>query len=187
MKILTEVLWVTFMTLMGAVFYGAYEMATMKPAVAAVVMPVNAVYIEPKQIDPMRFYREPKIEVSQREFDCLARNIFYEAGIEDYDGKIAVAQITWNRVQNGTWGRTICRVVYAPRQFSWTHMNKPEPHGRLWQASREAARDFLNGTRVVGLQKSKYYHATYIRAPGWTRNLEEVAVIGQHQFYQRPQ
>lgn len=187
MKILRETLWVAFMTIMGAAMYGAYEYFTMKPAEAVAWPVVLLDPVEPRAIDPMQFYREPKIELSQRDFDCLARNIFYEAGIEDYAGKIAVAQITWNRVQNGGWGRTVCRVVHAPRQFSWTHQNKPEPHGPLWRASREAARDFLNGVRVVGLQRSKYYHATYIRAPGWTRNLEEVVVIGQHRFYHRPQ
>jgi len=186
MKILKEVLWVAFMVLLGAALYGAYEIATMKPA-AAVVGYVDINQPQPREIEPKFFYLSPKIQVSRQDFECLARNIYYEAGIEDYAGKIAVAQVTWNRVKNGRWGRTVCRVVYAPHQFSWTHMNLPAPHGRLWQDSRAAAEDFVNGTRIMTLQNSKHYHATYIRAPGWTRNLEVAAVIGQHRFYRRPQ
>lgn len=186
--IVTETLWVGFMTLLAAVMILAWSsVSDAEPHPVDFVQPVNMELKLARPLEPKRFYQAPKIQLSQQDFECLAKNIYYEAGIEDYAGKIAVAQITWNRVKTGRWGKTICRVVYARKQFSWTHQNKPAPRGPLWRDSRAAAEDFVNGVRAMGLQKSKYYHATWIKDPQWTRNLEVVAVIGQHRFYQTPQ
>lgn len=152
--------------------------------VSAQSLPVDMSLSKPVLLTGSALYRKPmKIQLSASEFQCLAKNIFYEAGIENRAGKIAVAQVTWNRVQNGTWGKTVCKVVYAPRQFSWTHQNKPAPHGPLWRQSQQAARDFLGGVRVTGLDHSKYYHAIWISAPSWTQPMQFTTVIGQHIFY----
>jgi len=136
-----------------------------------------------RSLPPATFYHVAPIQLTQREFNCLAKNIYYEAGGEPYAGKIAVAHVTLNRVKNGHWGHTVCRVVYAHYQFSWTRADKAAPTGAAWQESQQAARDFLKGLRVVGLTRSKYFHATWIQPPHWTRRLEVVAVIGQHRFY----
>ena len=55
-------------------------------------------------------------ETSQ-DVDCLAKNIFYEAGSEPEEGKVAVGVVTLNRVREG-FGRTICEVVHQRTQFS---------------------------------------------------------------------
>lgn len=186
--VVIETAWVSFMTLLALAMITAWS--TVSDAEPHPVEFVQAIHTEPKTarpLEPQQFYQAPKIKISQKDFECLARNIFYEAGIEPYAGKIAVAQVTWNRVKTGRWGNSVCRVVYARKQFSWTHQNKPEPRGPLWRASRAAAQDFVNGVRAVALQRSKHYHAIWISDPVWTRNLEVVAVIGQHRFYQTPQ
>jgi spore germination cell wall hydrolase CwlJ-like protein len=36
-----------------------------------------------------------------RQLDCLTRNIYWEAASEPFEGKVAVAQVTMNRVQDG--------------------------------------------------------------------------------------
>ena len=126
-----------------------------------------------------------KITLSERDFECLARNIFYEAGIESYEGKIAVAQVTYNRLQSRRWGRSICSVVYAPHQFSWTAdstKRNRRPHGRLWQESQAAARDFVAGARVNRLSNSQHYHADYV-SPRWGRAEHRIKQIGAHIFY----
>lgn len=131
------------------------------------------------------FFKDPdKLNLSKEDIRCLEYNIFYEAGIEPYYGKIAVAQVTYNRLKTGRWGNTICRVVYARNQFSWTHQNKPKPNGPLWRESQRAARDFINGKRVMNLKDSIYYHATWMeRKPFWAHHKVKVQEIGQHVFY----
>ena len=42
---------------------------------------------------------------------CLAKNIYYEAGLEGREGMLAVAQVTVNRTQNEKFPDTICGVV----------------------------------------------------------------------------
>jgi len=49
--------------------------------------------------------------VNPKELACLARNIFYEAGSEPKEGKIAVGLVTLNRAQDGRFSPTICGVV----------------------------------------------------------------------------
>lgn len=182
-KIVTET--ATVVSILGTAFaiLTAYDYLSAAP-VQAEVLPVKMALAMPKPMPAMEYYRDPdKIQLSKRDFACLARNIYYEAGVEGYRGKIAVAQVTWNRVKHGRWGNTVCKVVYAPHQFSWTKQNKESPRGKLWRQSIQAAQDFLAGTRVAGLSKSKFYHATWIDAPKWTAPMEFNTVIGQHVFY----
>ena len=51
------------------------------------------------------------ITISSKDIDCLAKNIYYEAGSEPEEGKVAVAMVTINRVRDGRFGKSICSVV----------------------------------------------------------------------------
>jgi len=42
---------------------------------------------------------------------CLAKNIYYEAGLESREGMIAVAQVTMNRTEDDKFPKTVCGVV----------------------------------------------------------------------------
>jgi spore germination cell wall hydrolase CwlJ-like protein len=134
----------------------------------------------------MMYKTEERIQVSEKEMGCLARNIFYEAGIEDKAGKVAVAQVTLNRLRTGRWGTDLCSVVYARAQFSWTLDKKKkwaQPKGPLWQDSLQVAGEFVhNGKRIKGLEHSTYYHADYVQ-PYWRKHVVKIQQIGQHIFY----
>jgi len=126
------------------------------------------------------------IKYTPKDVECLTKNIYYEAGIEDRIGKYAVANITINRIKSGYWGKDVCRVVYAKKQFSWTLKKQlPKPNQKLWQESQNIALDVLSGARVRGLARSLYYHANYIRQPYWVDTTEHVLTIGRHIFYNR--
>jgi hypothetical protein len=47
-----------------------------------------------------------------RQLDCLTRNIYWESATEPFEGKVAVAQVTINRVESGRFAPDICGVVY---------------------------------------------------------------------------
>lgn len=124
-----------------------------------------------------------RIKYTKEEVDCLTKNIYYEAGVESKAGKYAVANVTLNRLKSGQWGNNVCQVVYAKKQFSWTLQKKlPKPHPELWAESRQVAISSLNGRRVEGLDKSMFYHATYVK-PKWVDKNHYVTQIGQHKFY----
>lgn len=119
----------------------------------------------------------------QTELQCLAENIFYEAGVESHAGKYAVAQVTVNRLRTGRWGDSICSVVHSPRQFSWTiNPVREVPRGKNWEDSVKIARQVMRGKRVAHLQTALYYHATYVN-PLWRKKSAQIAKIGVHVFY----
>ena len=128
-----------------------------------------------------------KLTLSNEEKKCLAKNIFFEAGIEPIEGKIAVAQVTMNRLETNRWGDNVCSVVYARKQFSWTLEKKKvneKPSGPLWKESMSALEKFIQGYRIVGLENSRHYHADYIKKPYWAKKKRTVETIGQHIFYE---
>ena len=57
------------------------------------------------------------LQVNKRDLDCLAKNIYYEAGSESLEGKVAVGMVTLNRVNDGRFSSTICGVVNQRTEF----------------------------------------------------------------------
>ena len=131
-------------------------------------------------------------EVRNRQLDCLARNIYYEAGNQPFEGKVAVAQVTINRAESGQFPKDICQVVYQKNvvyervlcQFSWycetATMMKPKNTAVFKESEMVARQVLLEGFRLPSLKNALYFHATHIN-PKW--NKERVAVIAGHVFY----
>lgn len=131
------------------------------------------------------FEQVKPVKLTKKELDCLARNVFYEAGTEEPVGKIAVAQTTLNRVKVGYWGHNICDVVYAPKQFSWTRDSRAheQPKGQLWEETKMAVSTVIdNGMRIKQLKTALFYHADYVD-PKWRDNNKRIAQYGTHIFY----
>lgn len=131
-------------------------------------------------------------QMRQTQLDCLARNIYHEAGYESFEGKVAVAQVTINRTESGQFPSDICKVVYQKNivyekvlcQFSWycdsASVKKPM-NGPVYTESMEVAKKvLLEGFRLDSVKHALYFHGDYIN-PGWKR--ERVAKIGRHIFY----
>ncbi len=132
------------------------------------------------------------IKTREKQLDCLAINIYREAGYEPFEGKVAVAQVTMNRVASGKFGNDVCGVVYQKSiimekvvcQFSWAcdqvHKNRPINKEAYNESYEVAKKVLLEGFRLSVLKDALYYHATYIN-PKWP--LEKIGTIGQHIFY----
>lgn len=159
-------------------------------AVAAVLwfqqQEIETVHEEVQEIKSMIVQTSQRVQYSSQDFECLARNIYHEAGVESAEGKFAVAQVTLNRLRHGRWGRSICAVVYAPAQFSWTlkqQLRDARPQGALWENSRAVAKSVLEqGYRVPVLESAILYHADYV-APKWAPRVNRLQQIGRHIFY----
>ena len=125
-----------------------------------------------------------RLKFTSADLDCLTKNVYYESGGEQDTGKYAVAHVTVNRLKSGYWGKTLCKVVYAPKQFSWTMAKKlVHPDPELWAQSQQVALDVLSGARVRGLNRSLFYHAIYIKDPIWVDPNQEAGQVGNHVFY----
>jgi spore germination cell wall hydrolase CwlJ-like protein len=112
-----------------------------------------------------------------QEFECLVKNVYYEAGIESFRGKVAVAEVTMNRVRDSRYPKTICGVVYQHKQFSWTikpPKGKPDPE--VWLESMQAAVVGYNNQTI----EATHYHNFSVN-PVW--GLQRLYSIGHHIFY----
>lgn len=143
---------------------------------------------------PMRVEYYQLTKEAKRQATCLTENIFFEAGQESDEGKLAVAMVTLNRVASPDFPDTICEVVQQKTggvcQFSWycepsvLARRKTVMSTSLYEDIRKIAiftmmnyetiRDRTNG--------ALYYHANYVR-PGWKMTV--TARIGNHIFYRR--
>ena len=48
---------------------------------------------------------------ARKEVECLAQNMYFEAGQEPREGKLGVAFVTHNRMMNGNYPSSYCGVV----------------------------------------------------------------------------
>ena len=167
----------------------SYQVNDLKTEVQTIKGEVKEIKKDVAEVQKVVLYKSTeKLAVSDNDMECLAKNIFHEAGVEGRDGKIAVAQVTLNRVKSGRWGKSICDVVYSKAQFSWTLQKKKRnaaPKGRLWRESIVAAHEVIyGGERIRGLEDSGFYHTDYIKQPDWAKTKKVVISVGQHIFYQ---
>jgi spore germination cell wall hydrolase CwlJ-like protein len=51
---------------------------------------------------------------------CLATTVYLEARNQSQLGQRAVAEVALRRLEKGTWGKNLCEVVMAPKQFAPT-------------------------------------------------------------------
>ena len=77
-----------------------YVLLLLAGAMCATVVYVVSVH----KFDSLKNFSFTTTEVTakQRELqlECLAKNIYYEAGGEPFEGKVAVAQVTLNRAES---------------------------------------------------------------------------------------
>ena len=145
--------------------------------------------LQKREIDP-DYMTAAEVEKS---LDCLAMNVYREAGHESFEGKVAVAQVTLNRVNSNKFPRDVCAVVYQKSrftervicQFSWycdsKHRNRPVDDEAYEESYKVAKMVFLEDFRLESLEHALYYHADYV-SPNW--KLKRITKIGTHIFYE---
>jgi N-acetylmuramoyl-L-alanine amidase len=145
-----------------------------------------------------------KKQLHNEQVNCMAKNIFFEAAVESTAGKLAVAQVTLNRVNSTWYPNTVCEVVYEgptytardgqqlPKrdrcQFSWYCDGKddePREDSRLWIDIQELAKYvLLRQDELPDITDGALnYHADYIAAPRWAGRKLKTAKIDTHIFY----
>jgi len=132
------------------------------------------------------------IKTRERQLECLAMNIYREAGHENFEGKVAVAQVTMNRASHPSFPKDVCAVVFQKSvimdrvicQFSWycdtSHKARPVNPKAYDESMAVAKKVLLEGFRLDVMKEALYYHANYVN-PQW--NLEKIGTIGNHIFY----
>jgi spore germination cell wall hydrolase CwlJ-like protein len=141
-----------------------------------------------------------------KEVQCLAKNIYFEAKNQGTGGWLAVAFVTLNRVKDTRYPNTICEVVYqGPSKPSWQDPKKQIPIRHKCQFSwfcdgrpddirnKSKYTDILIFTNLMLDQAistdmiditdgATHYHADYVK-PAWAKTKTKTIEIGDHIFY----
>jgi spore germination cell wall hydrolase CwlJ-like protein len=140
--------------------------------------------------------------VDPKQLACMAKNIYYEAKGEPFNGQAAVARVVMNRVSHG-FGSNPCNVIYQATyvekeneygdmykaklcQFSWVCDNKGEPNknSQSYLQAKEIAYDVMayNAYEDVVPKSTLFFHNLSAQ-PSWP--YQQVKKIGNHIFYSK--
>ena len=171
------------------------------------VTPISQMSVEtPDYYKPLEFN---SVKYTTADAECLAKNIYFEAGVESTAGKLAVANVTINRAINGNYPNTICGVVqegihyynvkkdkhFPVRdrcQFSWYCdglIDEPR-EGRTWESAQELAKKVLvnhyDKVLIDITDGATHYHANWMETyPSWSKKKKVMASIDRHIFYRK--
>lgn len=115
-------------------------------------------------------------EYTMEEVDVLGKLVQCEAESEDLQGKILIANVVMNRVENGQWGNSITDVIFAPGQFDPIG-NGAYKLAEVDVSTKEAVLIALNGQN--NSQGALYFQKS--NAPWEGR--EYLFTYGAHSFY----
>jgi spore germination cell wall hydrolase CwlJ-like protein len=125
------------------------------------------------------------VQTADREQDCLANAVYFEARGEPLEGQLAVAEVVLNRMRSGRYPDTICEVVTQPWQFSFVRRGiipRADRHSEAWRRAVAVARIAEAGASRLLPNDVLWYHADYV-SPSWGRRLARNTKIGLHIFY----
>lgn len=158
----------------------------MKTIVLAILTALSISVAVPKDNPP-----QTPVQV-QKDINCLAENIYYEARGEPQAGQIAVADVTVNRTKAPEFPKNVCDVVKQKKehkcQFSWVCWRERPPidkNSQQWVQAQDIATTVLlfdNNPGIMKEHSALFYHATYVR-PVWAHKLKFLKKIGKHIFY----
>jgi hypothetical protein len=122
---------------------------------------------------------------ADREMECLANAVYFEARSEPIEGQLAVAEVVLNRAASGRYPTDLCAVITQKAQFSFIR------RGRFPSADR-GSEAWKKAVAIASIARQKlaanlpssvlWYHATYV-SPKWGRRLTRQTQIGLHIFY----
>ncbi|HEY0130541.1 MAG TPA: cell wall hydrolase [Allosphingosinicella sp.] len=124
-------------------------------------------------------------QTGDREMECLANAVYFEARSEPIEGQLAVAEVVMNRAASGRYPTDLCSVITQKAQFSFINRGRFPRADRGSEAWKKAvaiasiARQKLAGNLPSSVL---WYHATYV-SPSWGKRLTRQTQIGLHIFY----
>ncbi|MBS4188971.1 cell wall hydrolase [Bacillus sp. FJAT-49705] len=116
--------------------------------------------------------------ITKEEKDLLARLVHAEAKGEPYEGKVAVALVVLNRVEDDRFPDTIKNVIYEKRQF------QPVENGSINQpADQQSQKAVMEALAIQGQgNDSVYFFNPDKTSSTWLRSKTVTTVIGNHRF-----
>lgn len=138
-----------------------------------------------------------------RQINCLAVNMYFEAGNQGKAGMAAVGDVVFNRLKSGVFPDRVCQIVIGGKRntngkllngcdFSWMcdgTAHKITDKARYADAYEVAYNQYLYREKMPDITGgSTYYHADYVDPHnGVWKTAKPVVKIGAHIFFKKPQ
>lgn len=120
------------------------------------------------------------VQGSNRDRDCLMRAMYFESNRSSRDGQLAVGTVVMHRLSHGAWGKNVCGVVGAKKQFAPGVMTRRMQGDTSDLAA--LADGILAGKRHPKLAKNvMFFHVAGMKFP--YKNMRYVLVAGGNTFY----
>ncbi|MCK8826258.1 cell wall hydrolase [Natroniella acetigena] len=120
-----------------------------------------------------------RMNITDEEFELLARAVHSEARGEPYEGQVAIAAVVLNRVEDSEFPNTIKDVVFEPWAFTAVH------DGQFWLQPDQEARDAVEDA-LKGWDPSRgaifYYNPVTATSQWMFDNMRSETIIGKHHF-----
>ena len=174
----------------------------MKKTFAAILASCYLCYISTVQTAQLHDKIEPPkklTKVEKQQVECLAQNVYYEAGYEPTQGQIAVAMVTLNRVYSGNYPKSICgtmtQKIEETCQFSWYCDEYKRVKAESYRYTKHEKEVFANARAIATYVYTNYkniedvtkgalfFHTKDIK-PRWN-NVKVTTTIGNHIFYRK--
>jgi spore germination cell wall hydrolase CwlJ-like protein len=136
---------------------------------------------------------QQRVGMLDRETQCLAEALYFEARGETVRGQFAVAEVILNRVDSTAFPDTLCGVIHQGTgrkyqcQFTYTcdgNSDNIANKDAFDQVSR-VARLMVDGAPRRLTDGATHYHTRAVN-PRWARVFPRTATIGVHHFYRQP-
>ena len=122
--------------------------------------------------------------LEDQEYQVLLKIVEAEAGCEDTEGRMLVANVVMNRVRNGYFPNTVTEVVY--QRQNGTAQFSPVSDGRIdtvnvSQGTIDAVARVMNGEDIS--QGALFFRSVRSRSGWFDQKLSRVLEHGNHIFY----
>ena len=115
----------------------------------------------------------------QNDLDLLARLITAEAGGESFQGKVAVASVILNRIDDAKFPGSIAGNIFKPHEFESVSNGQiwKQPSGEAYQAAKAALKgwDPTYGAKF-------FFNPAKVHGPSWVWTRTVIERIGNHVF-----
>ncbi|MEM5017800.1 cell wall hydrolase [Metabacillus indicus] len=120
--------------------------------------------------------------ISDKEKDLLARIVHAEAKGEPYAGKVAVATVVLNRVEDERFPDTVTDVIY--QKVSGIYAFSPVENGAINEPADEESKEAVQEALAYqGMDNEAVYFYNPVTAESdWIRSREITLTIGDHVF-----
>lgn len=131
----------------------------------------------------------PQANEIPEDIKCLATTVYHEARGESYNGKIAVAKVVMNRVNNkDRFPNKVCHVVKQKNQFSWVNGKRYIPIKYTKKELDIAKKVYYNNENYNHVVNNDvlFFQTRNIKNNWNVKNLVRSKVIGNHVFFKYP-